>query len=524
MAKRATARRAITDAPRLVLPPPSAGGSEIEKARESKESMFVEIGTSGLRRAGGVIFDHSTRDLRGGAQSAKCFAEMHDFLPIVRASVFIYQLLIRQSSFQLQPADDSPEAAGHCEFLKLALDDMETDFGDVVSDALTMLTYGWTLCEEVYKVRRGPARGPLDPTSKYSDGLVGWRKMPMRAQRTIWKWELDSHGSALGMWQTDSSANRKTVLIPLSHALVFRTENAGGNPEGRSLLASSWKFWTVLKRLIEREAIGLGRDLTGIPVMKVPSQLLSKGATPEDKATLAQTEKLVTGLTANEQASVVISSACDALGNALWEFKLAGVEGPARNFDAMNVAISRYEHRIATSMLTAFLMLGQDKVGTQALAENNSDMLLMAANGVADAIAAVFNRVSFPRIMRANGWPEELSPLMVPTEIKRVPTLKELGEYLTVLSAIGAPLLGGGEPQDVVEDEPPVEDDPQLDDNGDPIEPEMIDDPDNPGEKIPKPKPKPAKKPKPRPRVAEDDPLLLQLLGKADLVAPTKEL
>ena len=482
----------------------SGGGSE-------KASMFAELGTTGIRRAGGIFFDHSTRDLKGGAASAKCFSEMHDFLPIVRASVLIYQLLIRQSSFQLQPPDDSPQALEYSDFAKLALDDMDTDFGDVVSDALSMLVYGWALQEEVYKVRRGPARGPLDATSKYSDGLVGWRRIALRAQRTIWKWELAPNGVAIGMWQLDPDA-RKQVLIPLSKALVFKTENAGGNPEGRSLLASSWKFWTVLKRLIEREAIGLGRDLTGIPVMTVPPALLSAGADSDQKATLAKTEKLVTGLTAHEQASVIIPAAFDANSNPLWTFKLAGVEGPARNFGAMNDTISRYEHRIATSMLTAFLMLGQDKVGTQALAENNSDMLLMAANAITDSIAAVFNRYSLPRLMRANGWPEELAPLMVPTEIKRAPTLKELGEYLTALSGIGAPLLGGG-PDPTVE---PLPEDDQLDDD---IEPEL-DDEGNPVD----PKPKPAAKPKKTRKPPGADALLDQLMARADLVSPTKEL
>lgn len=509
--------------------------------------MFAEIGTTGIRRAGGIIFDHSTRDLRGGWQSARAFAEMHDFLPVVRASILIYQLLVRQSSFQLQPAKDGgTEAKAIRDFAESALDDMETDFGDVVSDALTMLVYGWALSEEVYKVRSGPKnpaplkpssdgfqqsleRGYVDPpaSSKYSDGLVGWRKIALRAQRSIWLWEMDRHGTAIGMWQNDPSSHRGPVLIPLEKALVFRTENAGGNPEGRSMLASSWKFWTVLKRLIEREAIGLGRDLTGIPMMKVPAKLLAKGADAEEKATLARTEALVTGLTANEQAAVVISSACDVNNNPLWEFSLVGVSGPARNFQAMGETINRYEQRIATSMLTAFLLLGQGQRGTQALAENQADMLLMAANAVSDSVAAVFNRYSLPRLMRANGWPEELAPIMVPTKIKRQIPLVDLGQFLTAIAGIGAPLFGMPAPAPALAKQPaaPVDENANPDDPNapDPAKDDPNADPNAPPADKPAPV-VPAEPVEPPPLTPEQDELLQQLLARADLTLPTKEL
>jgi len=485
------------------------------KAGKGAASMFAEVGSSGLRRQGGNIFDHTTRDLRGGAQSAKCFQEMHDFLPVVRASVQIYQLLIRQASFMLEPADDSPEALKYRDFAKDALDDMEMDFGDVVSDGLRMLTYGWALQEEVYKVRRGPMRSPLDPSSKFSDGLVGWRKISLRSPRTLQKWEFTPNGQALGMWQLDPTMQRAAVLIPLDKCLLFTTEHAGGNPEGASLLASSWKFWTVLKRLIEREAIGLGRDLTGIPVMRVPPALLLARPTPDDRATLDKVEKLVTGLTAHEQASVIIPAAYDAKGNALWDFKLAGVEnGAGRNFSAMGDTIARYEHRITTSTLTAFLMLGQDKVGTQALAENNSDMLLMAANAMADQIAKPFNRFGLPRLCRVNGWPEELAPIMVPSKVKRAPTLKELGDYLTALAGIGAQLFGEPDPEPAFDEPLDTPEDP-ADPNNPPADPE---DPDAP-QPEPKPKPKPKHKP-----TAEEEELLSNLLSRADITLPTKEL
>ena len=37
--------------------------------------------------------------------------------------------------------------------------------------------------------------------SKYSDGLIGWRKMPIRAQETMFKWVFDPSGEIRAMVQ-----------------------------------------------------------------------------------------------------------------------------------------------------------------------------------------------------------------------------------------------------------------------------------------------------------------------------------
>src|SRR5690606_2491763 len=63
------------------------------------------------------------------------------------------------------------------------------------------------------------------------------------------------------------------VVIPMSKGLLFRTEIARDNPEGRSLLRNAYRPWYFKKRIEEIEGIGIERDLAGLPVLTPPENV-----------------------------------------------------------------------------------------------------------------------------------------------------------------------------------------------------------------------------------------------------------
>src|SRR5437016_1603691 len=71
--------------------------------------------------------------------------------------------------------------------------------------------------------------------------------------------------------------------IPIEKSLLFRTTSARGNPEGRSALRGAFTSWYYLKRIREYEAIGIERDLAGMPTFGVPLEVLL-GANGEAQA------------------------------------------------------------------------------------------------------------------------------------------------------------------------------------------------------------------------------------------------
>ena len=160
--------------------------------------------------------------------------------------------------------------------------DMSVSWPDFLAEVLSFLPYGWSFFEIIYKIRKG-YNEDTKSSSNYSDGRVGWGKFAVRSQDTLFKWEFDEEGGLQGLWQM-APPNYEEVYIPLEKALHFRTETHKNNPEGRSILRNAYRSWYFLKRIQEIEAIGIERDLAGLPVMQVPVELLSSNATSSQKA------------------------------------------------------------------------------------------------------------------------------------------------------------------------------------------------------------------------------------------------
>ena len=95
------------------------------------------------------------------------------------------------------------------------------------------------------------------------------------------------------------------MFIPIEKALLFRTTSKLNNPKGRSCLRSAYTSWYYQKRITTIEAIGIERDLAGLPVAFVPPQLLSDNATAQESAALNEIKKIVRNIRRDEQAGLV---------------------------------------------------------------------------------------------------------------------------------------------------------------------------------------------------------------------------
>jgi hypothetical protein len=118
-------------------------------------------------------------------------------------------------------------------------------------------------------MRRGPDATSSKFRSKHNDGLIGWQKIPIRAQSTLYGWEFAPDGDVKAFIQ-EAPPNYGQTTIPLSRGLLFRTEVTRDNPEGRSLLRNAYRPWYFKKRMEEIEGIGVERDLAGLPVITPP--------------------------------------------------------------------------------------------------------------------------------------------------------------------------------------------------------------------------------------------------------------
>lgn len=146
-----------------------------------------EIGRIGQRRYGGTIYEEFLHELRG-TRGIEVYREMSENDDVVGAILFAIEMLVRQCDWNVEPGGDAAKDKEAAEFVESCMHDMQDTWTDTISEILSFLTYGWSFHEIVYKRRMGNTKNPTTK-SKYTDGLIGWKKLPIRAQETLYRCE-----------------------------------------------------------------------------------------------------------------------------------------------------------------------------------------------------------------------------------------------------------------------------------------------------------------------------------------------
>lgn len=410
---------------------------EIKKSGDTEKQVidYREVGATGLRRFSGFIYEEFLQELTGW-KGVAVFKEMGDNDSICGAMLYAIDKLVRRVPWRVKPASDQKFDIEAAEFLETCMNDMDTPWIDMIGEVLSMLQYGFSVHELVYKRRCGDG---FDPSmrSKYSDGRIGWRSIPIRSQDTIYRWQFDDHGGIQGVEQL-APPHYYHVTIPTEKMLLFRTTVHKNNPEGRSILRSAYRSWYMKKNIENIEAIGVERDLAGLPMALVPPDILSPNASPAQKALLQSIKNMVINVRRDEQEGLVFPSLYDANGKQTYEFKLLSTGG-SRQFDTDKI-INRYDQRIAMSALADFLLLGQNNTGSFAMHSDKTKLFSTSIGAFLDIIAGVFNRFAVPRLFALNDLQYSDFPEIMHGDIGAV-DLKELGDYITKLSQSGMPLF-----------------------------------------------------------------------------------
>lgn len=358
-----------------------------------------ELGRIGQHRYGGVsgslFYEEFLTELQG-KRGVEAYSEMVDNDATVGAIMFAIEMLMRNVEFSVEPAGNKDIDRRAAEFVEECMNDMERTWADTLSEILSFLTYGWSYHEIVYKRRGGKSNSPV-LNSKYNDGLIGWRKLPIRAQDTLYGWLYEDGSDDLqGMIQSPPP-DYGQITIPLDKALHFRTRSKKDNPEGRSILRTSYRAYYFKKRIEEIEGYGIERDLAGFPVLYAPSSMaIWDTSDPEMQQALARAESIVSSIRRDAREGLVLPGGEDG-----WKLELI-TSGSRRQFDT-NAIIDRYDKRIATSVLADFVMLGQQQVGSFALADSKTKIFALAIGAYLDVICEVFNNQGITRLIDING-------------------------------------------------------------------------------------------------------------------------
>lgn len=374
------------------------------------------LGTSGLDISlDGVIREEFLPNLQW-PQAGEVYKEMGSNDPTIGAMLFAIEKLIQGVTWSVAPGVDSERGNYEAELLDSILHDMDKPWEETISDIMSFLQYGFSIHEPIFKIRRGPKQSNPKFKSKFTDGKFGLRKLAGRSQSSIYRWEVDPETMEIsGVWQwVPNSAKR--VFLPKDRYIHFRANSKRDNPESTSILRNAYRPWFFKKSIEETEALGIARDLAGIPVMTAPIELLQEDASPSEKAFREHLKDIVTGIANNEQSGVLIPAAFDDMGNKLITLELLNSSGK-RQFDTDKI-IQRYSSQIAQTVLADFIMLGQTTFGSFALSSNKTKLFAAALGAWLKNIANTLNNQLIPKLAELNDWDFENLPKIVPGDLE----------------------------------------------------------------------------------------------------------
>lgn len=388
---------------------------------------FKPLGVSGLRRYGPYVYEEFLPELRW-PRAGKVYQEMSDNDAVIGAILYLAEMLIRGVEWRVEPASSSDVDCEAAKFLSSCMHDMDSSWANTICEVLSMLTYGFSFHEIVYKIRRGPNEASPKYRSNYSDGRIGWRRLPIRAQTSLSEWEFNDEGDVTAFVQC-CEPDFTPVRIPMSRGLLFRTRISKDNPEGKSLLRNAYRSWYFKKHFEEIEGIGIERDLAGFPVLTAPESMDVWNPADDSMVRIREeAERLVASVRRDSEEGMLLPAG--------WKLELL-TSGSSRQID-ISKTIERYDNRIAVTLLSDIILLGNQS-GSFALASTKQSLLAAALQAQLSNIADVFNAKAVPDLFKYNSF-EGLSglPKIVPTKIQ-TPTLSEVA---LILRSMGLNIAG----------------------------------------------------------------------------------
>lgn len=402
-----------------------------------------EVGTVGLNVVDKEVTEQLRRELRF-PQVVLTYKEMLND-PMIYAGISLMEIMISKIQWSVKaPVDPTEDQLKKAKFIEQCMGDMEHTWHDFIKEVNSYVGYGFSVQEKVFR-RRRKSKG-----SKYNDGLVGWRKLPVRSQDTISKWKWDKSGRNLtGCYQDLSKINgtadrfsffwlkekaAEGIFIPRKKFLLFRYNPKRDNPIGNSPLNACYLPYKFRSIVEEQESIGLSRDLTGMPVIGLHPKYMSPDATPEDKAIYEYYQRVVTNIAQNEQSGLVYPLMYNDSGKKIIEFELMGTKG-GKMYDT-NAIVKRWDDKILTALFADILKLGQDSHGSFSLAGAKTSIVATHIEARLKEIAGVLNKDLVAHTYESNGWEDEERAEIVYKDLDEE-DLDELSKLVQRIASVG---------------------------------------------------------------------------------------
>ncbi|WP_199449756.1 phage portal protein family protein [Vibrio harveyi] len=400
----------------------------------SAVSAYASYGDDGLSEYNGILTNRDHKELQY-PYAATTYRRMMNYDATV-AAVFNYvKASLMDAEYEVVGDDEAT-----VEFIESVLEDLDLPFEQYMASMADHLGYGFQINEKVFKQCVGYKARAIK-SSKFNDGRIRLASLPNRSQGSIDKWLFAKEGDGselIGLEQrtpTKVNMNNKlarNIVLPRNKFTHVRNHADATNPEGKSMLTACWGTVKFKSAIEDYEAVGVSRDLAGMPVMHMPIDYLQDNAEEHKKQLKIQMQDMVRNIHANEQAGIILPLHynTDAGNKESFKFELlSGNGGLGKSYDT-DAIIKRYDHRILMMMLADSMILGGDQSGSYALAESKVNaMLLLIRTAAKQILEQAWNRDIIPQTLRMNGMQPELAPKI---RLKKVSddSLDAIGKFI----------------------------------------------------------------------------------------------
>lgn len=381
-----------------------------EAEKEKTLLLSPEIGTIGLNSIKAFTNFMQPYETRF-PECIRTFKEMGEDPDVATALDATYIFVDRAFfDFKIKYNVSSAKSRKAAKFIDYMLRNMQAPLRQYVRSLLTYKQYGFAFAEKVYELDE-------DPKSPY---FGYWRltKLAFRPQDTLhmaqpFTYSADGR-SILSVNQNITNtmlAPGNTTLetgikeIPFSKVLFVGSNITENNPLGVSPLLAVYRSWREKSLIQEFEVIGVSKDLGGMPVLKVPSDILNRASLDpagDEAQSLRVLQANIANLHSGEQAYMVLPSDVYE-GTVMRQYDLVfqGVDGTGKQFDTQAL-IKQRKLDIYNRFGAGVLIMGDGDAGSFALSDNKQTLLSHFIERDVDIVVEAINSQLIPQTLRLN--------------------------------------------------------------------------------------------------------------------------
>ena len=394
------------------------------------KSIPTEIGVTGVySRTVGSYFQEAIKEL-SFPYSLETYDKMMMDVTIASAITAV-NVIANRVPIYVESYDQSPTHQKRAEFIRQCFDDMQGDTLDgVIQKALTFNRYGFSVLEKVFYRRR------FKNGSKYDDGKIGVKYLPMRRQHSLigFKWDkdyrdfegfyqntiasprFDYYGYSRSLQEIKNNPEKNgDTFIPKSRVLHFKVDKSTDLPESVSPLYYAYEGWRELQRYKDLENVSSSKNMNGVLVGRIPEEYLAPDADDDMKKAGNAFRTGITNIGRNEQVGIVIPSTRTEENSPEWD--ISTLQSSSSHVTSISSIVQRLQNELLQLMFADALTSGAD---TSEVNKGKKSFLNIVVEIRIKEILRVLNTDLIPDIFARNGWDTSKIPTFKYSELEEI--------------------------------------------------------------------------------------------------------